>query len=251
MNVTDVFFPVGPNLHRSTGFQRFGSILPSMSTIAENTRSLLHKLPASVTLVAVSKTYPVAAIFECYEAGQRHFGENRVQELVAKHEALPKDVRWHLIGHLQRNKVKQIAPFVHLIHSIDSLRLLSEVNKEAAANNRVIDVLLQFHIAMEETKFGFSLEEAETMLTGSEYAQCHHVRVTGVMGMASFTDDREKVREEFKGLRTMFSQLKERYFTGQPHFSTISMGMSSDWPLAVEEGSTMVRVGSALFGSRH
>jgi PLP dependent protein len=222
-----------------------------MSNIADNTRSLLLKLPPSVTLVAVSKTYPAEAVMECYAAGQRDFGENRVQELVAKHAALPKDIRWHLIGHLQRNKVKAIAPFVHLIHSIDSLRLLQEVNKEAAANNRVIDVLLQFHIAMEETKFGFSMEEAEAMLSGPEYALCHHVRVAGVMGMASFTDDRAKVLAEFNGLHALFGQLRQKHFAANDHFSTISMGMSSDWPLAIEAGSNMIRVGSALFGARH
>ena len=203
-----------------------------------------------VTLVAVSKTQPAERLLELYRLGQRHFAENRVQELLEKQSQLPKDIHWHLIGHLQTNKVKFIAPFVHLIHSVDSLRLLLEINKQAALAGRVIDCLLQFHIAEEETKFGLDLPEARQILQSEAYAQLHHVRLCGVMGMASFSDDTRQVQAEFEALRQIFKQLKQAFFPEAPYFKEISMGMSGDWELAVAAGSTMVRIGSLLFGPR-
>jgi len=218
----------------------------------------------NVTLVAVSKTKPVEDIQALYNLGQRDFGENYVQELVDKHAQLPADIRWHFIGHLQSNKVKYIAPFVHLIHGIDSLKLLKEVNKQALKANRVIDCLLQVHIAQEETKFGFDEHELSA-INATELAQLPNARVIGLMGMASFTDDMNKVRQEFKYLKGLFDQLSIRLSTVNSHLSTdssllstvparagstLSMGMSSDYTIAVEEGSTMVRVGSLLFGAR-
>ena len=214
-------------------------------------QQLLTELqPSGTRLIAVSKTKPVAAIRELYEAGQRDFGENRVQELVEKHEQLPKDIRWHLIGHLQRNKVKYIAPFVHLIHSIDSERLLREVDKEGAKNARIIDVLLQFHIAEEDSKFGLDLSEALELLRGDAFSKMKNVRVCGVMGMATFTRDEAQVQREFRQLRAIFDKLKSEFFPDADHFRERSMGMSGDYAHAVAAGSTMVRVGSLLFGAR-
>ncbi|MEQ1799343.1 MAG: YggS family pyridoxal phosphate-dependent enzyme [Lacibacter sp.] len=203
----------------------------------------------AVSLVAVSKTKPVEDILELYELGQRDFGENYVQELVDKQALLPKDIRWHFIGHLQSNKVKYIAPFVHLIHGVDSLKLLKEINKEAGKNNRVIDVLLQVYIAQEETKFG--LDEEELNMIISQYADMlmPSIRICGLMGMASFSEDSEKVRGEFKYLKTLFSKYAS-LSTIHYQLSTLSMGMSGDYKIAVEEGSTMVRIGSLLFGAR-
>ncbi len=206
--------------------------------------------PTNTKLIAVSKTKPHAAIMELYQQGHREFGENRVQELVEKYEALPKDIKWHLIGHLQTNKVKYIAPFVHLIHSIDSEKLLREVNKQAKKQERMIDVLLQFHIAEEDTKFGLDLEEAKAILTGDKYREMQNIRICGVMGMASFVEDKAQVRKEFHQLKVIFDQLKKDYFSTTDSFKEISMGMSGDYLLAVQEGSTMVRVGSLLFGKR-
>lgn len=202
------------------------------------------------TLVAVSKTKPEADLLALYEQGQRDFGENRVQELTDKYEALPKDIKWHFIGHLQTNKVKYIAPFVHLIHSIDRMKVLKEINKRAKEEERVIDCLLQFHIAEEESKFGFDLPEAKAMLASPAYQQFQNVRICGVMGMATFTEDLDKVRREFQSLRRIFEQLQSEHFAGQPHFKELSMGMSGDYEIALEEGSTMVRIGSLLFGPR-
>jgi pyridoxal phosphate enzyme (YggS family) len=214
-------------------------------------KDLREELAGSQTrLIAVSKTKPNDIILDFYEHGQLDFGENRVQELTDKYEALPKDIRWHFIGHLQTNKIKYIAPFVHLIHSIDRLKVLKEVNKRARQNERVIDCLLQFHIAEEESKFGFDLEEAKAALESEAYAKMEHVRIVGVMGMATFTEDHEKVRREFKQLHHIFEQLKSSYFAEAPHFKEISMGMSGDYQIAMEEGSTMVRIGSILFGPR-
>ncbi len=204
----------------------------------------------NVTLVAVSKTHPPERVLEVYAGGQRVFGENRPQEMLAKYDALPKDIHWHLIGHLQTNKVKMIAPFVSMIHSVDSLRLLSEINKQAEKCNRVIDCLLQFHIAAEETKFGLDETEARTLLESPEYLAMQNVRICGVMGMATFTDDTALVRREFKSLKRIFDDLKTQYFAENEEFRQISMGMSGDWELAVEEGSTMVRIGSLIFGER-
>jgi pyridoxal phosphate enzyme (YggS family) len=206
--------------------------------------------PKNVTLVAVSKTKPNEAILEMYNEGQRVFGENKVQEITAKYEALPKDIEWHLIGHLQTNKVKYIAPFVQMIHSIDSLKLLKEVNKQAKRNERTIDCLLQMHIANEDTKFGLDNAEVKELLESEAYRNFENIRIVGVMGMATFTDDMEQVRQEFKTLNYIFENLKLAYFQKNDAFSEISMGMSGDFELAIEEGSTMVRVGSLLFGSR-
>lgn len=201
-------------------------------------------------LVAVSKTHPVELIREAYDAGQRLFGENRVQELTAKHPELPADIEWHLIGHLQTNKVKYLAPFVHTIQSIDSLKLLLEIERQAAKAGRVIQGLLQFHIADEETKFGLSLPEAEALLQDEAAGQLRHVRLVGVMGIATNTDDEQQLRQEFRTLRGYFEQLKAAYFPTDEGFREISMGMSGDYRLAIEEGSTLIRVGSAIFGHR-
>jgi PLP dependent protein len=206
--------------------------------------------PRKALLIAVSKTHPVDSVLKLYAQGQRHFGENRVQEMVEKYEALPKDIQWHLIGHLQTNKVKIIAPFVAMIHSVDSLRLLEEINKQALKNDRIIDCLLQFHIALEETKFGLTEAEAIEMLESQSYKTMNNIRICGVMGMATFTDDTNHVRYEFKNLRSIFESLKSRFFADKSFFKEISMGMSGDWLVALEEGSTMLRVGSLLFGSR-
>ena len=206
-----------------------------------------NQIPGTVTLVAVSKTQTVSAIQEAYDFGQRVFGENKVQELADKYTLLPKDIKWHVIGHLQTNKVKYIAPFVTLIHSVDSLKLLQEINKQALNNERIIDCLLQFHIAQEETKFGLSIEEAQEFLDSIDFALLKNVRIVGIMGMASFTSDSNQVRGEFKTLKSIYDQLKSDYFSAENSFKEISMGMSGDFQLAIEEGSTMVRVGSSIF----
>ncbi len=211
---------------------------------------LAQLAPKNARLVAVSKTQPVTSILEIYNLGQRIFGENRPQEMLSKHAALPADIRWHLIGHLQTNKVKSIAGFVDMIHSVDSLRLLQEIDKQAAIHNRVIDCLLQFHIAQEETKFGLSEQEAIEIVQSQEFTALHHVRICGVMGMASFTSDVKQVRLEFRHLKGIFERLKTAFFPMADHFCEISMGMSGDWQIALEEGSTMLRIGSLIFG-RH
>ncbi len=215
-------------------------------SIANNIVNFRKKLPETVTLIAVSKTKPNEAILEAYAAGQGDFGENRVQELVPKFDALPKDIRWHLIGHLQSNKVKYIAPFIHMIHSIDSENLLSEVNKQAQKCNRVIPVLLQVFIAQEETKFGFSFDEVRTTLKNA--SQFPNVKISGLMGMATNTEDLDQVRREFRSLNEFVRELKTVHI--ELNISELSTGMSSDWQIAVEEGSTMIRVGSSLFGTR-
>lgn len=219
--------------------------------IKEQLQSVLNELPEGVTLVAVSKTKPNEAIMEAYDVGQRIFGENKVQEMVAKHEALPKDIQWHLIGHLQRNKVKYIAPFVAMIHAVDSLRLLKEINKQADNNNRIIDCLLQFHIADEESKFGLTIEEAHELLTSVDYRDMHNIRIVGLMGMATFTDDIQQIRNEFHTLKNYFDLVKNNHFKDDENFKVLSMGMSGDYQIAIEEGSTMVRVGSKIFGERN
>lgn len=218
--------------------------------IKENLRKVKESIPKDVTLVAVSKTKPNEDLMEAYEAGQRILGENRVQELVDKAEALPKDIEWHMIGHLQRNKVKYIAPFVNLIHGVDSVRLLKEINKQGKKNKRIIDVLLQFHIATEETKFGFDFEEAKELLESPEFPELQHINIRGVMGMATFTEDKEKVRDEFRTLNNYFLVLKSHFFKFNDNFQVISMGMSNDYQIAIEEGSNMVRIGSSIFGAR-
>ena len=204
--------------------------------------------PFGCRLIAVSKTQPVEKIREAYQAGQRLFGENKVQELVDKHEQLPADIEWHLIGHLQRNKVKYIAPFVGLIHSVDSLRLLEEINKQGEKNNRIIPCLLQIHIASEETKFGFDRNELMEALP--EITKMNWVSIKGLMGMATFTDDKEKVRSEFKQLKNIFKDLKN-IESGNIQMRELSMGMSGDYRIALEEGSTLVRIGTTIFGERN
>ena len=218
--------------------------------ISEKLAKIKNSIPSNVCLVAVSKTKPDADLLEAYEAGQRRFGENKVQEMTEKWEVLPKDIQWHLIGHLQTNKVKYIAPYVHLIHSVDSLKLLAEINKQGEKFHRVISVLLQFYIAKEETKFGLDLEEATQLLNSDEYKSFKNIQVVGVMGMASFTDDESIVKGEFFQLKELFSQLKNTFFQNDDSFKEISMGMSGDYQLAIEQGSTMVRVGSSIFGGR-
>jgi hypothetical protein len=212
--------------------------------------AIRSSLPATTALIAVSKTHPIERIMEAYEAGQRDFGENKVQELVEKYEALPKDIRWHMIGHLQSNKVKYIAPFVHMIHGVDSFNLLKEINKQGQKNGRRISCLLQFHIAQEDTKFGLSLEEAEAFLAGPEFSLLDHVRICGVMGMATFTENTAQIRQEFQNLRAIYQKLLSNYFSSNAEFKEISMGMSDDYPIAMEEGSTLIRVGSKIFGKR-
>ncbi|QHL86199.1 YggS family pyridoxal phosphate-dependent enzyme [Nibribacter ruber] len=202
-------------------------------------------------LIAVSKTHPVELIREAYAAGQRAFGENKAQEMTAKSPELPEDVEWHMIGHLQTNKVKYIASFVHMIQSVDSFKLLQEINKQAAKHNRVINCLLQFYIAEEETKFGLSLEEAQQLLRSQEFKTLENVRICGVMGVATNTDSEEELQHEFRTLRHIFDTLKQEFFAQQDDFKEISMGMSSDYQLAIAEGSTMIRVGSAIFGNRN
>ena len=213
--------------------------------ISGNLKSILSKLPKSVTLVAVSKTKPNDAIMEAYHAGHRVFGENKVQDMLTKSEELPSDIQWHMIGHLQTNKVKYIAPFVSLIHGVDSLKLIKEIDKRAAQNNRIIDCLLQIHIAEEETKFGLSDIEATQVLAYAKHLK--HVRIKGLMGMATNTRDESIVRNEFAGLKELFLKFQ----SVSEHFQIISMGMSSDYEIAIEQGSTMVRVGSAIFGRRN
>jgi pyridoxal phosphate enzyme (YggS family) len=218
--------------------------------ITENILELRKSIPGNVCIVAVSKTKPASDILEAYQAGQRHFGENKVQELCDKQMLLPKDICWHLIGHLQTNKVKYIAPFIHLIHSVDSLKLLLEINKQAAKQNRTIAILLQFHIAQEETKFGLNLDEAIEILNSESFKNCENVAIQGVMGMASFVDNPEQIRKEFRTLKYYFDYLKNSFFATNLDFREVSMGMSGDYQLAIEEGSTLVRVGSSIFGGR-
>ena len=215
-------------------------------------KAILTELKDKVTLVAVSKTKPAEDIIELYNLGQRDFGENYVQELVDKYEQLPKDIRWHFIGHLQSNKVKYIAPFVHLIHGVDSMSLLKEINKQAAKNNRVIDCLLQVYIAKEETKFGLDETELSEIITRitSDLHEFKNIRIVGLMGMASFSDDSNIIRNEFKNLKRLFDA-NAQLTTTNYQLSTISMGMSGDYTIAIEEGSTMVRIGSLLFGERN
>jgi len=210
-------------------------------------REIMQELPSKVKLVVVTKTVPVETIMEVYESGHKIFGENRAQDLIDKQSLLPDDIEWHFIGHLQTNKVKYIAPFVNMIHSVDSLKLLKEIDKEAAKHNRVILCLLQFHIATEETKFGLDMAEAVEILLSPGTHDLGNVRIAGVMGMATFTDDVALVRREFRYLRAIFTNLKENIFPDDPSFREISMGMSGDYKIAIEEGSTIVRIGSAIF----
>jgi len=218
---------------------------------SENIKNIKDKLPQEVTLVAVSKTKPNEDILRAYQGGQRIFGENKAQELIGKQAGLPSDIKWHFIGHLQRNKVKFLAPFVALIESVDSFKLLKEINKEGKKCGRVIPCLLQFHIATEETKFGLSLEEAKDIISSAAFREMKNVKICGVMGMATFTDDKNMVRKEFRRLKAIFDDLKAGFFQDDTAFKELSMGMSGDYLLAIEEGSTMVRIGSAIFGERN
>lgn len=220
-----------------------------MSQIQENLQKIRSAIPPHVTLVAVSKTHPPEAVMEAYRAGQRVFGENKVQEMCAKFEELPKDIEWHMIGHLQSNKVKYIVPFVHLIHGVDSFKLLTAINKEAAKQNRPVNCLLQVYIAQEETKFGFDKEEILELVRNRAFESLPFVRVHGLMGMASNTTNETIVRNEFKALKQLFHELKSQGVFGDS-FSVLSMGMSGDYRIAIKEGSTMVRVGSSIFGAR-
>ncbi len=221
-------------------------------SVSENIKDFLkNEIPSNVKLIAVSKTKPVETIMEAYQSGHKVYGENKVQELVDKYEKLSKDIEWHMIGHMQSNKVKYIAPFVSLIHGVDSFKLLKVINKEGRKNNRVMDCLLQFHIAKEETKFGLDMEEAAEFLKSEEFKKLEHVNICGVMGMATFTENEATIRSEFKELVYIFNELKKTFFSDKEHFKEISMGMSNDYKIAVEEGATMVRIGSILFGARN
>ncbi len=215
-------------------------------SIATNLNTIKATLPKNVTLVAVSKTKPNSAIIKAYEAGQRIFGENKIQEMSQKWEDLPKDIEWHMIGHVQTNKVKYMAPFVHLIHGVDSFKLLKEINKQAKKHDRVIKCLLQIHIAEETTKFGLDKNELFEIINSESFKTFENIQVEGLMGMATFTDDQKQVRKEFSNLKTIFNSLKQEIDT----INTLSMGMSGDYKIAIEEGSTMVRIGSSIFGSR-
>ena len=219
-------------------------------SISQNIVQLKASLPANVTLVAVSKFHPAEALMEAYNAGQRVFGESRAQELTAKQQVLPGDIEWHFIGPLQSNKVKDIAPFIHTIHSIDSLKLLQEVNKQAAKNNRIIRVLLEIHVAQEETKHGLSPDECRELLQNEQLAELGNIQICGLMGMATYTDDIALIEQEFHILHELFSELKAIYFIGNDNFAVLSMGMSHDYPVAIRQGSTMIRVGTSIFGER-
>lgn len=219
-------------------------------SIAQNLTRIKSSLPPHITLVAVSKTKPVADLMEAYEAGQRIFGENKIQEMTEKWETMPKDIQWHMIGHVQTNKVKFMAPFVSLIHGVDSLKLLHEINKQALKNNRIIDCLLQMHIAEEETKFGLDEEELTALLASPAFQEMKNIRIVGLMGMATFTDDQNQIKKEFTHLKSIFNNLQPLK-TENCQLNTISMGMSGDYQLAIESGSTMVRIGSSIFGNRN
>ncbi|MBR2607457.1 MAG: YggS family pyridoxal phosphate-dependent enzyme [Bacteroidaceae bacterium] len=218
-----------------------------MSSIAERLNSIRATIPAGVRLLAISKYYPVKDILEAYNAGQRDFGENKAQDLVAKQQALPADIRWHFTGHLQSNKIKYIAPFVYMIHSVDSVQLLREINKYGAKNGRVIPCLLQIHIAQEETKFGFTPEECLAMLASEEWKELKNVHIRGLMCMASNTDDTQQVASEFVAVRALFDEIRGRWFADDEEFDTLSAGMSGDYLVAIESGSTCVRIGSSIF----
>ncbi|MDC8004957.1 YggS family pyridoxal phosphate-dependent enzyme [Aureisphaera galaxeae] len=218
-----------------------------MSTIFNNLEKVKTNLPKGVTLVAVSKTKPVSTLMEAYEAGQRVFGENKIQEMVGKWEEMPEDIEWHMIGHVQTNKVKYMASFVSLIHAVDSFKLLKEINKQAAKHDRIIKCLLQVKIAQEDSKFGMSAEDTEVLLSSDDLNDLQHIEIVGLMGMATFTDDQEQLAQEFGYLKTTFDRLQQKY----TQLTVLSMGMSGDYPLAISHGSNMVRVGSAIFGARN
>ena len=220
-----------------------------MNSIKQNLVQIKSTIPENVTLVAVSKTKPVSDLMQAYEAGQRIFGENKIQEMAEKWEEMPKDIQWHMIGHVQTNKVKFMAPFVSLIHGVDSLKLLQEINKQALKNNRIIDCLLQIHIAEEETKFGLDENELNELISSSEFKELKNIRTLGLMGMATFTEDQNQIKKEFQHLKSIFDSIKTLQ-NENCKLNTISMGMSGDYQLAIECGSTMVRIGSSIFGGR-
>ncbi len=222
-----------------------------MSHIQEEIKSIQERLPEHVRLVAVSKFHPIEALEEAYAAGQRVFGESKVQEMTTKYEALPKDIEWHFIGHLQTNKIKYMTPYVALIHGVDSFKLLKEINKQAIKAERTIPCLLQIHIAQEESKFGFSFDECRQMLEEGCWKELTHISIAGLMGMATNTDDENIIQQEFHSLGAFFQEIKDSYFSNQPAFKEISMGMSDDYPIAIAEGSTLVRIGSKIFGQRN
>lgn len=219
-------------------------------SVRENLLQVKSQVPDNVCLIAVSKTKPVEAIQEAYDCGQRAFGENKAQEMRDKHAVLPQDIQWHMIGHLQENKIKYIIPYVTMIHSIDSLKLLKEVNKKAIQCERVVDCLIEMDISHEDSKFGLSIEELRDMLESEDFQAMNNVRICGLMGIGSITDDREKTRQEFRNLKNMFEDIRKEYFQDKEYFTHISMGMSGDYDIAIEEGSTFVRVGSKIFGER-
>jgi len=221
-----------------------------MSDIAQNIFALRKEIPSGVRLVAVSKSKPVGDILEAYNTGHKVFGENRVQEMISKFNSLPRDIEWHFIGHLQSNKVRSIVPFVSMIHSVDSYKLLKVIDLEAGKAGRMIDCLLQFYIAMEETKFGFSLKEAIEMLNSDDFREHRNIRICGVMGMATFTDNSDQIRGEFRYLSECFNRLKAEFYSHDNVFKELSMGMSGDYRIAIEEGSTIIRLGSVIFGAR-
>ena len=218
-------------------------------SIAQNLLKIKSSLPSTVTLVAVSKTKPISDLMEAYDAGQRIFGENKIQEMAEKWEAMPKDIEWHMIGHVQTNKVKFMAPFVSLIHGVDSLKLLEEINKQAKKNNRIIDCLLQIYIAEEETKFGLDEKELKEILVSEAFKEMKNIRIVGLMGMATFTDKQDQIKKEFTYLKSIFDKTNQ-LLTSNSQLLTLSMGMSGDYQLAIECGSTMVRIGSSIFGGR-
>jgi len=222
-----------------------------MSTIAEAIQQYKNSLPQGVELIAVSKTFSKENIEEAYACGQRHFGENKVQELTEKASSLPTDIKWHMIGHLQTNKIKYIAPFIHLIHSVDSQKLLEAINKEAIKNNRTINVLLQIHVAQEETKFGLHPTELIELLDNKEWQKLTNIKICGLMGVASFTTDTEQIKQEFQQIKQIFDHCKKQYFSADEAFKEISMGMTSDYKIAVSQGSTLVRIGNGIFGKRY
>ena len=219
-------------------------------SIATNLNEIKATLPEQVTLVAVSKTKPISDLMEAYNAGQRIFGENKIQEMTEKYEAMPKDIQWHMIGHVQSNKVKYMAPYVALIHGIDSLKLLKEINKEAKKNDRIINCLLQIHIAEEETKFGLDTIELNEILLSEEFKSMHNIKIVGLMGMATFTENQDQIKKEFQQLKTLFDTTRE-LITENCQLSNLSMGMSGDYHHAISCGSTMVRIGSSIFGNRN
>ena len=219
-------------------------------SISSNIEHLRSSLPSGVSLLAISKYQPIEALREAYDAGQRMFGENHIQEMAAKASVLPRNIEWHFTGHVQTNKIKYMAPFVSLIHAVDSFRLLREIDKHAAKHDRVIDCLLQIHIAQEDTKYGFTIDECRTMLATEPWRELCHVRITGLMAMGSNTDDMEQVRSEFRQMKVFFDELRSTHFASSPSFCQLSEGMTDDYPIAIEEGSTIVRIGSMFFGER-